>query len=396
MRRELGVEAERLRSRLSELTATGTRTLPLDTLAVTASRLLDSLADLEGVVGRQLALGVRIEASRVELFALNAGAGRLLGPWQEVLREQTTRRLERLPERLMDAGWQDRIEQANALAILIDHRDSTEHAQRLFAAAVDLLLEASGTVQPSRLPILGFQSDLMLRRLARSASGLDAELQPLLLSRMEALRRFIDGPDSVIDARRQELSLNDEAVRRLATTEALSARLITEVDRLGGLVQAQVGDAIADALRVQCIGAQALLVLVAFGLCGSVLIVQLYVGRNVGRRLTVLGDRMIAITRGDLHPSVDVTGSDEIAVLARAVDLFRRNALERDRLLEQQARATELLERKVELRTAELKVVRQHVHLTVPGGGQPRSAAAAARVEPVRRAAARRWRAGAA
>jgi signal transduction histidine kinase len=58
--------------------------------------------------------------------------------------------------------------------------------------------------------------------------------------------------------------------------------------------------------------------------------VWLYVGRNIVRRLTNLSDGMLAIAGGSLDSPVAVEGVDEIAAMARAVEIFRRNTLERD------------------------------------------------------------------
>jgi signal transduction histidine kinase/CheY-like chemotaxis protein len=60
------------------------------------------------------------------------------------------------------------------------------------------------------------------------------------------------------------------------------------------------------------------------------LIVWLYVGRNIVRRLTALSDSMLAIAGGNLATPAAVKGTDEIAAMGRAVEVFRRNTLERD------------------------------------------------------------------
>jgi signal transduction histidine kinase len=89
-------------------------------------------------------------------------------------------------------------------------------------------------------------------------------------------------------------------------------------------------------------------------LIGSILIVWLYVGRNLLRRLMRLSDGMLAIAAGGHHRPIDITGSDEVAQMGRVVEIFRKNTLERDELLAERAQAADRLERQVKERTAEL------------------------------------------
>jgi adenylate cyclase len=71
------------------------------------------------------------------------------------------------------------------------------------------------------------------------------------------------------------------------------------------------------------------------------------------RRLTDLNDGMLAIASGKLQP-VEIGGADEISAMGRAVEIFRRNTLERDALLSEREQAASRLEEEVEVRTAEL------------------------------------------
>jgi signal transduction histidine kinase len=63
---------------------------------------------------------------------------------------------------------------------------------------------------------------------------------------------------------------------------------------------------------------------------------------------------MLAIANGELHAPMAGDGTDEIAEMSRAVEIFRKNTLERDELLIERARAAERLENEVEERTEEL------------------------------------------
>jgi methyl-accepting chemotaxis protein len=87
----------------------------------------------------------------------------------------------------------------------------------------------------------------------------------------------------------------------------------------------------------------------------SITIVWLYVGRNIVARLNRLSAAMFAIARGERGLAVATAGSDEIAAMGQAVEVFRQNAIERDALLVERAEAAERLEQTVAERTGELK-----------------------------------------
>ena len=97
-----------------------------------------------------------------------------------------------------------------------------------------------------------------------------------------------------------------------------------------------------------------LLTIAGLSLASSLLIVWLYVGRSIVTRLMRVSNAMTEIASGGRQVSVPVTGSDEVAAMARAVEVFRRNAIELDELLAERAETAARLEKTVEERTAEL------------------------------------------
>src|SRR3954447_21334690 len=64
---------------------------------------------------------------------------------------------------------------------------------------------------------------------------------------------------------------------------------------------------------------------------------------------------MLAIAGGKLDAGVATHGADEIAAMGRAVEVFRRNAIELEHLLEERKEAATRLEHVVEERTRELE-----------------------------------------
>ena len=351
LRDALAAELERVGATLRALDDAAGDALPLAPLEPLVSRLGASLSDLDASVERRLALAERLAAARRELFETNAELGRLLAPWLAVTDEEIAALA--VPGARSGATAHD--EAVGQLAALLDRQRLIERARQRFSDAAETLGEASGTDRDERIAVLDFRVGVALRELAATAEELEPRLRPLFLERLARLRALAEGARSIPGVRTRELAALREGERHLTETATLSARLGVEVDRLGGAAKEDISAVIGDALAVQRRSTVTLCALVGLSLLASVLIVWLYVGRRVARRLDALGDAMLAIARGELGTPVETRGRDEIAAMGRAVEVFRRNTAERDALLAQRAQAAERLEREVARRTAELE-----------------------------------------
>ena len=102
----------------------------------------------------------------------------------------------------------------------------------------------------------------------------------------------------------------------------------------------------------------------ALSIGGALLITWLYVGRVLLSRLGMLSNWMRRMAGGDLEARVEIGGRDEVAEMAAALEVFRRHALEVQRLNlveklaeELQGKNEELESVLVELRTAQDQIV---------------------------------------
>ncbi len=348
---ELTKEVDRLNGALRALKDGDTGALPLADIEPLVSRLTASLRSLEDAVARRLDTSERIRVLRSDLFRTSTEVQRLLSPWLEVMDDE----IGVLVREIQQAVPNDRGDRGERLESLIRLQRATQAAQRRVSVAVDKLSEASTVEQAERLPVLDFQLGLAMTDLDEASAGLDPKLRPLFEEQVAGLRKFVDGPKALVDARRRELALIEEGERRLAETADLSAGLTAAVDRLGSAAKQDIGDAIRDALSVQRQSARVLIALVALSLITSVMIVWFYVGRNIVRRLTALSDTMLAIAGGRRTDPVSVRGTDEIAAMGRAVEVFRRNAIELEELLEERRETAVRLEHLVDERTRDLR-----------------------------------------
>jgi len=313
------------------------------------SSLTANIVTLETAAARRSATNETIAALRRDVFQVSSETQRLLAPTLTVVDSQIDE-LVKANRQIDSASYSDT---GRRLAALIEQRRPTESARELFAAATDMLIEAS-TADQQRLPVLGFQLARAEQKLEATSARIDARLRPLFADQVERLREFINGPNAIATARKQELALIGEAEGHLAENVRLSAQLTAAVDRLADAAKRDIGEATRSAISVQGISTRVLAALVVLSLLTSALIVWLYVGRNIVRRLTDLNDGMLAIADGKLQTPVDAGGADEISAMGRAVEIFRRNTLERDALLAEREQAANRLENEVEARTAEL------------------------------------------
>jgi signal transduction histidine kinase len=230
-----------------------------------------------------------------------------------------------------------------------------QKVQQQASDAADTLAQAAVSEQKQRLLILAFQLRRTIGELEKDAQALDPKLRPLFLAQVEKLKTLVDGPSSIPQLRQKELDLIVDAGRLLTENDTLSTELTAAAEQLLEATKREVRGATQSAFRVQRLSTAVISVLLALGFIGSVLIVWLYVGRNIVRRLNLMSGAMFAIAGGGREIAVSVTGSDEIAAMGRAVEVFRQNAIERDVLLAERAEAAERLEHQVEERTAELR-----------------------------------------
>lgn len=148
----------------------------------------------------------------------------------------------------------------------------------------------------------------------------------------DEVRLLAEGDDGVFAVQQSRLA----ALDRLGPARAdFDARAAVLDDAAAGLLAAAAGRldvALADSVasfdrgRVLLFGISAASVLIA------TLASWLWVGNMVVRRLSRLSERMRAMAGGDLDTPVPEVGADEIGELAGALEVFRQQALEVQRL----------------------------------------------------------------
>ncbi len=183
-------------------------------------------------------------------------------------------------------------------------------------------------VEPLRESFESATGHLTISMGALGATGSVAEIRPIIERLVEMGAREGDGFDLLA----QRLELNSQQQILLAQNQDLALNLIGQVDRL--VTGAEVDANTANTASTQAIGTgrTLLLVISGVGIAGALLISWGFVGRVLVRRIGRLSARMRRMAEGDLEAEVDVKGQDEVAEMANALEVFRRHALEVQRL----------------------------------------------------------------
>jgi PAS domain S-box-containing protein len=349
---KLSHQSTKLRSFLNELRDGGISQEQLAPIEGKAVQLDANLTALDADVRLRLQLIGRIKDLMQGVFDTNDETRRLLGPTLLVYDSQ----LDHLAKLLTGVGQPSDplAEDVRPLIAGLLAARPVQKVQQQASDAADALAQAAVSEQKQRLLILAFQLRRAISELEKGAQSLDPKLQPLFLAQVEKFKTLVDGPSSIPQLRRRELDLIADAGRLLAENDTLSTDLTDAAQQLVAATKREVRGATESALHTQRLSTTAISVLLGLGLVGSVLIVWLYVGRNIVRRLNLMSGAMFAIAGGGRETTVPVTGNDEIAAMGRAVEVFRQNAIERDALLAERAAAAERLEQQVKERTAEL------------------------------------------
>lgn len=154
---------------------------------------------------------------------------------------------------------------------------------------------------------------------------------------------------SVFDVMYRRLQIEETQRQLLAENQELGVLLVQEIDALVTAVEDDVDAATEASAQAVQQGRLLLVVISVVGVVGALVISWLFVGKRILARLGRLSNRMRALAGGDLESPVDTAGRDEVAEMADALEVFRRDALEVQRLNLVEKLASELGERNEQL-----------------------------------------------
>ena len=155
---------------------------------------------------------------------------------------------------------------------------------------------------------------------------------------INAIIGFGQGSQGVFELRKSELAAMAEAESVSAQTSAAVIGLLAEVDAFKDRVEASVDSAMGSAFGAVGTGRVLLIAIAAAGLLIAAAIGFLYVHRVLLHRIGSMARTMSALAEGDAEMELGFEPSDdEIGDMARSVEVFRANEIERRRLEAQSA-----------------------------------------------------------
>jgi len=324
--RTIIAELEHLNALLNELKGSGVAASELGSIEAAVAQVNTNLAALDALVAGYLEVVERKRELLRRLSSTHIATRRLLAPGLLVIEADVSQLGRTLDDPNLSAD-----QRAAIMARLVRSIATSPPLQRAQLEALtinDTLIQAASASQSSDLPILAFPLRRSLNALESVAARLDSKMRSRLLGRSKELRSFVDGQDSIIRVRQDELDTIAEGERLLSENAELSHRLTEAVDRLVADANRDIREANLEALSVQQVSTGIMIAVVVLSAVCSVLIVWLYVGRNLIARLTALNNAMMAIAGGRLEVVIPAGGSDEIGDMAKALTGFRDTAIE--------------------------------------------------------------------
>jgi adenylate cyclase len=288
--------------------------------------LRSNLFSLYTLVGDRIVLAKRKSNVLEEMLKAHEETLTVLGPWITNVNNNVQRLRAAVDDSRLSAEDRSTAE-TELIASLILFGSLQQILQSVTEIHTSLVATASAE-KHERLELLKLRTQWSMEALGTLATVVGTQQRQLILAELERFRLFVEGENNIPLLRARELSLigNGEDVQR--ENARLSRELTESVELIVRDTQLYISEATSQARAVQTRSSITLILIVSLSLVSSVLIVWLYVGRNLIARLTALSNSMMAIARGNLRTPLPPTGSDEIGRMAGALAVFRDTAVE--------------------------------------------------------------------
>ena len=199
--------------------------------------------------------------------------------------------------------------------------------------AVLLLGNALALSDRGLLPPLRERFRSAVQNFRRAYERLSARTPDSLLGTdLERLAQMGEADEGILPLREERLLRLEQEQAALAKGREASALLLAEVNTLVEEINDEAVESSNAAQSAAQTGRLILGVLNVLSISGALLLGWLFVGRYMIRRLVGLATAMRSMAGGDLEVPVEVRGNDEVTDMANALEVFRRYALEVQRL----------------------------------------------------------------
>jgi signal transduction histidine kinase len=291
-----------------------------------ARQLESNIAQIEAEMPTSFDLAAESEALRVELAELRSTLERILIPAidEQLFYLITGYRVLGLPPVPREEHFVE--EEFNRYRHLAALQTDTAVATQLLSAAFSV--SNASLIEPLQESFESAVDRIEIGAATITQIGLRDELNPSL----NRLFELGSGTESGFVLLTSQLQLAERQRELLAQNRTQAIELALELQALINNAQDDISsatDASSQAIRTSRI---LLLVIACISIVVGLSIILGFISRILLRRLNQLSARMRRMADGDLEDAVEISGRDEVSEMAAALEVFRRHALEVQRL----------------------------------------------------------------
>ncbi|BAI76744.1 methyl-accepting chemotaxis protein (plasmid) [Azospirillum sp. B510] len=323
---DLAKEKEEFNARLTRLRATGSAGPQLAAIEEASKGLLANLAQLDQAAAERVGLATDRMGTMPKVMAAEAEIQKFAAPWMSVLNNDEEQARSTLAEE--DATPAAMREAAASLTDVMTKKKPVQTVTADAATIRNMLMEAASTDDEQRLAIIETRITLSLANLSNNAQLLPDRLAAVTSKQAELLTGFANGEKSLITIRQKELAIEGYFTQLLESNHALTNTLAKGIATLVEGQKASIAEAIDATARMLDNSRLTQIAVAAASILVSILVVWLYVGRVIIRRMLALKTGMGRIAAGDLDAEIALAGQDEIAEMGTALLVFRDTARE--------------------------------------------------------------------
>jgi methyl-accepting chemotaxis protein len=302
---------------------------------VSASRLSALLADAGTAIEDLRAAGLGASQADELTAALNDVAASV-----EAASGPVTAKLDAQEDR--EAGMRDvlraRAEASAALEAALDETTDEGAVESLLRAnmalnlAVARVAELSTASNAGDVDAVRGEFEYAVDELSINLAILGAVVTDAISNPVDDLIARSEGAGDVFALRERELTMTDRAETLVEEARIADAVLVELVEETRDAALAEQQAASSAGVSAISFGQTIMGVFAIAAIIVGAAITWLYIGRSLLARLTHISTAMETLAGGEIGEALAADGKDEIAGMARSVNVFRDNAIERQRL----------------------------------------------------------------
>ncbi|CBS91151.1 methyl-accepting chemotaxis protein [Azospirillum lipoferum] len=313
-------------ARLDRLRATGFAGAELTAIEDTSKGLLGNLVQLDQAAAERVALATARDAMLPKVMAAEAEIQKFAAPWTSVLNNDEQQARSALAD--PDAELAVLREAAATLNRVMTQKKPLATVTAEAANVRNMLMEAATTRDDQRLAIIETRVGVSLAGLSSAAQALPDRLAAVASKQAELLTGYSVGEQSMVTLRQKELAIEGYFAQLLESNHALAGTLSKGIATLVDAQKQGIAEANAATSRMLDNSRLTQIAVAGASILVSILVVWLFIGRVIIRRMLALKAGMGRIAAGDLDAEIALDGHDEIAEMGAALLVFRDTARE--------------------------------------------------------------------